>query len=268
MTEYTSGALRGTGLIQHGLEGGFTVRPKHEPSMWLREQMNLILRRFVNGSLRSCPHSGHRMVALWAPDKLRCGACAVPAEEARAHAHGVCDRCSRRPVGELVGLGVFATDRIIVETALCEQCAGLEGLPLQPATPAPDETEIVTEFAGVVRRNDTEGGVVTRPAHDPSDWLASVVGQLTGRLVDGTLTQCPDTHPQPRLVSLHAPDRLRCGPCHIDNYALRGRDTAACDRCGNVPEPVTRLTGFSYRAMPTVLLLVELCPVCAIKEGL
>ena len=264
MTGNSTEPLRGTGLVQHGLDGGFTVRPQHEPSMWLREQMKLILRRFTNGSLRSCPHPGHRMVALWAPDKLRCGACAVPAEEARSDAHGQCDRCNQRPARELIGLGVFATDRIIVETVLCEQCAELEGLPL-PVRESTD-TDIVTEFAGVVRRSETEGGIVTRPDHTPSDWLASVVRELAGRLVDGTLTQCPATHPAPRLVSLHNPDRLRCGPCYVDNYGMHGRDAAACDRCGDVPEPANQLTGFSYRAMPTVLLLVELCPACATKE--
>ncbi len=105
--------------------------PQHEPTAWLREQVQGILRRFVNGRIRTCPHPGQRLISLWSPDRLRCFTCEAAFQLDRAATDDddySCDRCGHIVTGDetLIGIGYTATDRIIVVTGLCQTCSAKE----------------------------------------------------------------------------------------------------------------------------------------------
>lgn len=102
--------------------GGLVPLFDHEPSTWLRDQVEDLRTRWEAGNTFACGHvvtgtAGVTFTALWRRDTVTCSPCAAvfrrPTDQA-------CDRCEQ-PRDELRGLA-HQVNGLVVLFALCPGC--------------------------------------------------------------------------------------------------------------------------------------------------
>jgi len=103
----------------------------HEPSFWLRTRLARIDTAAINGRLSTCGHvkagnlaASPGILALWAPERLWCVACAPAALRLVGPANHECDRCHAHsdPIQVCTIAGRYA----VVVFGLCADCSHRE----------------------------------------------------------------------------------------------------------------------------------------------
>jgi hypothetical protein len=97
----------------------------HEPSAWLRGQLDALSHRIQSGKMNPCPHLAPGMiaaVALWKPNLAYCGDC-MKTNQMRVHgdAEYTCDRCG--VVAETIHSNFTSpAPTLLVMLGLCPAC--------------------------------------------------------------------------------------------------------------------------------------------------
>jgi len=101
----------------------------HEPSWWLRTQLDALPARWEANGVRACPHircnpgRGPGITALHRPDTLTCPSC-IDVFKLDGPADHECDRCGQQS-DTLAGIVYdtwLAGMRLLVSFALCSTC--------------------------------------------------------------------------------------------------------------------------------------------------
>ncbi len=111
-------------------------------------------------------------------------------------------------------------------------------------------------------RRGAHGETFTRPDHSPSDWLRQACSQLLNQFIAGAIRPCP--HASELQFARLADGHMACGECVPNRPALPG--ASRCDQCRQ--QLTVKATGLLYLAVDGIAVLSELCPACALKEGL
>jgi hypothetical protein len=97
--------------------------PVHEPSLWLRNEIQAIEKAWATGGGSSCGHYTPKIVtALWKP-KLVCGNC-TPELVVHDPENHCCDRC--RTVADEITVLIIDLGWLLVVLGLCHDCRDRE----------------------------------------------------------------------------------------------------------------------------------------------
>lgn len=106
-----------------------SLLPKHEPSWWLRSQLERFRARRAEGQTLNCRHvltDAHAAACavLWMPQVIVCAGCAARTFTLPAASNRSCDRCGRRDAGLRRAAAMHQGTYVLFE--LCPSCVRRE----------------------------------------------------------------------------------------------------------------------------------------------